>query len=446
MKKLFFLSALAFLFLLGEASAQQPKAFSLEQAQNYASENNADLKNAFTDIDIAKKRVNENTAIGLPQVSGSIEYTDFLNIPTTLIPGEFFGVPGTYAPVKFGTEYNAAIKAGVSQLLYSGQYLVGLQTANAFLETAKQKFVQQKMDIRDQVSESYIGVLILEESIRILDSTEKNLASMVREAEASHAQGLIEDIDVDQLRLNLSNIESSIVTTRNQRVLAYNFLKFLVGLKGNEEMQLTDNLDYFLNAVNHDILLNTPFDYNQNISYKVFDRQAYLVNMQYKLSKTAYQPTLVAFLSTSYNAQRTNWTFFDTSEPWYNTTNWGVQLNIPIWSSGSRKYSVDQAKLQVKKMQVAREQLQTSLDLQAQTRKNDFDKAFLVFGNKKQALQTSDKIYKVTSTKYRQGVASSTDLNQKYSQFIMAQSDYTQALLDLLRARIKLSSLLEKAQ
>lgn len=447
MKRLpFYFTLLIILAIVPGAKSQQIRAFSLEQAQKYADENNATLRNAFTDVDIARKRVKENTAIGLPQVSGSLQYTDFLNIPSTLIPAEFFGgEKGTYSAVQFGTEYNTTITGQVTQLLYSGQYLVGLQTANAFLETAKQKYVQEKMNIRDQVSEAYIAVLILEESIRLMDSTQKNMTSMVNEATAAFQQGLMEDIDVDQLRLNLSNIESNIVTMRNQKNIAYNLLKFLIGINEKENIQLTDDLGTFLNAVNHDILINQPFDYRNNIGYKVFDRQAYLVNMQYKLSKTAYQPTLAGFFASSYNAMRNEWNFFDKA-PWFNTTNWGVSLDIPIWSSGSRKNAVDQAKLQVKKMEVSREQLKTSLNLEAETRKNDFNKSYLVFLNKKQSLQTSDKIYTITTRKYRQGISTSTDLNQKYAQFIMAQSDYTQALFDLLRARIKLATLLEKAE
>ncbi len=448
MRKNAFIQLLLICLLLAvsDLSAQAPMAFSLQQAQDYAIENNITLKNAFFDVEIAKKMVKQNTAIGLPQVSAEIGYNDFLNVPTTLLPTAIFGdtIPGRYAALKFGLEYNVSAKASVSQLLYSGQYLVGLQTAKAFLETSKQKFLQEKMSIRDQIAEAYIGVLILEESNTILDSTYQSMVTMVKEAEAVLKQGLIEDIDVDQLKLNQSNIESTIITTRNQRLIAYNFLKFLLGVKIDQTIQLTDNLDFFLASVNHDILMNSAFDYRNNISYTLFQKQEYLVTMQYKLSKTAYQPTLVAFLGTSYNAQRTEWNFFDTHSAWFNTTNFGVTLSVPIWSSGSRKYSVDQARLNVAKMKNSDDQLKTSLNLMAETLKNDFNKSFLVFNNKKQGLETAGKIYDRTSIKYRKGYASSTDLNQKYSQFMVAEGEFTQALFDLLKARVKLTSFLEK--
>jgi outer membrane protein len=424
--------------------SQGPLLFSLKQAQDYAFENNATLKNALTDVKISEKMVKQNTAIGLPQVDAGIDYIDYLNIPTTLIPGEFFGQPGQDVAVKFGTEYNTTVRAKITQLVYSGQYLVGLQTARAYLETVKQKFVRDKMDIRDQVAESYIGLLILEESLSILDSTYKTLSAMVDEAKAVYKIGIIEDIDVDQLELNKTNLEASLITTRSQRLLAYNYLKFLLGINIDKQIKLTDDLKFFMSNVDHDYLMNNPFDYNDNITYKLLKKQEFLVKMQYKLSKTAYQPTLAGFLGTSYNAQRNDWNFLESNGVWFNTTNWGLSLAIPIWSSGSRKNSVAQARLNVEKMKVSEEQLKTSLQLQVETVKNDFNRAYLVFQAKKQGLETSNKIYERTTAKYRKGLSTSTDLNQKYNQFLQAEGEYTQAMFDLLKARIKLATLLEK--
>lgn len=429
------------------SEAQKILSLSLKEAQEYAYQNNYSLKNSNFDVQIAKKLVNQNTAIGLPQLDAGIDYLDFINIPTTLIPGEFINRPGTYFPVRFGLEYNATVRARITQLVYSGEYLVGLQTAKAFLETSKQKFVKDQMNIRDSVAQSYIGVLIIEESIKILDSTYKTLSQMTEDARKTLQAGMIEDIDVEQLELNKSNLEASLISTKNLRLIAYNFLKFLIGAKDNQEIRLTDDLQFFLSNIDREYLMNNPFDYNYNISYKMLKKQEYLTIMEYKLAKTAYQPTLAGFIGTSVNAQRNDWDFFKggPSGQWFNTTNYGLTLSIPIWSSGNRKYSVDQAKLNVEKVKVADEQLKILLHLQVETAKNDFNKSYLVFLAKQKGLATANKIYERTVIKYRKGISSSTDLDQKYNQFLQAEGDYTQALFDLLKARIRLSSLLEKS-
>jgi outer membrane protein len=418
--------------------------FSLEQAQAYAYENNYDLKNSTTDVEIARRMVKQNTAIGLPQINGGIDYMNNIVIPTTLLPGEMVGQPGTYIPIQFGTSYNATLKGTLTQLIYSGQYLVGLQTAKAFLETSKQKNVRTIVDVRDQVADDYIRLLVVDEGIKILDSTYLVVSKLVEEARKSYQAGLIEDIEVDQADLNKSNLEATITYTKSLRILGYAHLKFLIGLKDNQELVQTDNLDFFLAQVNRDSLINQQFDYNTNIDYVLLKKADYLTLMQYKLSKTAYQPSLSAFLSGSTNAQRNAWNFFNTSEVWYPTVVVGASLQIPIWSSGSRKYSVDQARLKVEQTKVTDEKIRVGLELQVETAKIDFSNAYAIYQNKVKGFQTALKIYEKTMEKYKQGMVGSTDLNQRYNQFLVSNSDYMQSIYTVLSQKIKLSKLLEK--
>jgi outer membrane protein len=447
MKRIVLLAALvSFLFNNANSDAQTGPvmSLSLKEAQDYAFENNYDLRNSAKDVEIARKIVKQNTSIGLPQIDGGIDYMNYLAIPTTLLPGELIGQPGTFVPIQFGTQYNATLRARATQLVYSGQYLVGLQTAKAYLETAKQKMIRDQMDVRDLVAEAYISFLIVEESAKILDSTYKAVNQLVEEGKATLQQGLIEDVDVDQMELNRSNLEAMMINAKSQRLIAYNYLKFLIGVKETQEIRLTDDLGFFLKNVEKDLLINQQFDYTHNIDYSILKKQEHLVFMQYKLSKTAYQPSLAAFISASGNAQRTEWNFLDDSYPWYATVNWGLTLTVPIWSSGNRKYAVDQARLQVEKMNVMDEKVRTQLQIQVETLKKDFNNSYLVFENKQKGLETAGKIYEKTFKKYRIGVSSSTDLNQKYNQFLMSESDYIQSMFDLLKNRIRLAKLLEK--
>ncbi|MFH1297038.1 MAG: TolC family protein [Bacteroidota bacterium] len=426
------------------SNAQTPISFTLKQAQEYAYEHNYDLQNSRYDIEIAKKMVKENTAIGLPQINGSLTYKDNLARPTMIIPSEFMGGQGEDLAIQIGSRYSTTLSGQITQLLYSGQYLVGLKTAKAFLETEKQKDVKKHIDIRDLVAEAYISYLIVEESIAILDSTFKTVNQMVEETREFFRNGLLEQLDVEQMELNKATLEANLINTRNQKVIAYNYLKFLMGIEENQEIILSDNLDFFLQRINHDYLLTSPFDYHLNIDYKLLKKQEFLIQMQYKLAKTAYQPNLVAFMDLSTNAYRETWNFFNKDERWFGSAAWGLSLNIPIWSSGSRKYNIDQARLEVDKMKVLDEKVRNSLKLQVETVRNDFNRSYMVFLNKKQSLQTSIKIYEQTVIKYRQGISSSTDLNQKYNQFLIAETEYTQAMFDLLKSNIALSKLLEK--
>jgi outer membrane protein len=415
---------------------QKPIEFTLQQAQDFAYENNYDLKNSATDVKIAQKMVRQNTAIGLPQINGEADYMDYLQIPTVLIPG--------FGAIQMGAEYNLTGKLSLTQLIYSGQYLVGLQTAKAYLETAKQKNLKDKVDVRDQVANAYYMLLVADEAIKILDSTYVVVSRLVVEARKAQEQGLIEDIDVDQADLNRSNLEAQLTDTKSSRNVAYANLKFVIGLKDNQEMILTNNLEYFLAQVDRDALINQPFDYKRNIDYTLLKKSDYLTLMQYKLSKTAYHPTLAGFLGVQANAMRTEWNFTDPHQPWYQTTNWGLQLQVPIWSSGSRKYSVDQARLNVEKTKVTDEKMRVGLELQVETARKDFSNAYAIYQNQKKGFDIALKIYTKTMTKYRQGIASSTDLNQRYSQFLVANNSYMQSIFGVLNQKTRLNKLLEQ--
>ncbi len=440
-----------FCLLSGHLSAQQKQSavlrLSLEQAQNYAYEHNYDLINSGKDVQIARKQVQENTAIGLPQISAGIDYMDNLKTPTTVIPNfipDTTGMAPKTLEVKFGVKYNVTASLSASQLIYSGQYLVGLQTAKAFLETSKQQDVRNKVNVRDQVADNYCLLLVLDQGLQILDSTYVVVNRLLHEAQVSYENGLIEDIDVEQAELRRSNLEAMVIDTRSNRNIVNARFKYLLGLKEDIEIELTDNLDFFLAQVDRDALIAQPFDYKNNIDYTVLQRFDYLQLMRYKLAKTAYQPTLVGFFSYNQSAQRNEWTFLNSGESWFNSIKWGLSLSVPIWSSGSRKFAVDQARINVEKTKVNNEKMQMGLQLQVETAKKDFSNSYAVFTNKKKGFVTALKIFDKTATKYKMGLSSSTDLNQQYSQFLQANQDYLQSIYTVLSSRIQLLKLLEK--
>jgi outer membrane protein TolC len=175
-------------FLSYGLNAQQVKVnpLTLKEAQEYAVKNHYLVRNSQIDVEIAKKKIWETAAIGLPQVNASIQYQDFLDIPTTLLPDFIsptvyyinenkFGltpiVPQgevAYTPVKFGTQHNASIGATLSQLIFNGQYIIGLQATRVFLEYNAENLDKTIIDVRHNVALSYMSVAIQKENRRLL--------------------------------------------------------------------------------------------------------------------------------------------------------------------------------------------------------------------------------------------------------------------------------------
>lgn len=462
MKKYYYIFLLA--FIPGLLSAQEKqKVFSLQEALEYAKIHNYDYINAQTDIEIAEKKVWESTALGLPQIDGSISNENYIDIPVTMMPdfiapvvygiNEYgFGLEpinplpeGQLLPVSFGQKYNATAGVSVNQLLFSGEYIVALRASKTYLGQTERQKVQTEILLIEQVSKSYFLILSLEENLEILDSSLVLNRALLEETRATFEAGFLEDTDVDQLEVIVNNLEGSIRNIQNEITTARAFLKFYMGIQPDEDIALIDDLEGVLNQLNIDYLLGSPFQVEENIDFILFQTQKDLADLQVDLEKSAYLPTINAFFSAQTNAMRDSYSFFDGSMPWYPTTVWGFKMTVPIWSSGNRNAKVQQMKLNMKKMNVTEKQLTSSLQLQVQTARNNFSNMYYNYLNRQKNLEVTVKIYQKTNSKYREGMASSFDLNQAQNNFIQANTDYTMSIMDLLQNKIELEKFLTRS-
>lgn len=421
--------------------------FSLAEARAFAAENNYDVINALKDIEIARKQVKETTAIGLPQVSASLAYNDFIEIPTQLIPAEFLfpGDPayeGEFFPVQFGTKYNMSASATASQLLFSGEYIVGLQASRVFVDLSEKQYDKIVLELDRAVASSYYMVLIAERNKSIVDSTLSSLREIRVANQALYENGFIEDTDVDQVDLLISDLEGTLINIDNNLSISRNMLKFTMGLQLENEIALTDDLDEILERLDKDILIQSNFDYRKYIDYKILENQQELAYLDLKRYKSQYLPQLYTFFSYQENAYRQEWNFLKSGEDWFKTTLWGVQLDIPIFQSGARSAKVSQAKIQLDKLAVADQQLKSGLNIRMSTVKNNFLNSWKIYQNRKQGLELSYKIYDKTRQKLQEGVSSTIELQQNYNQYLNSESEYVMAIMEMLNYKLELEQLL----
>jgi len=447
MKKLILLMLVPFWLLMPEVKSQEmqentgTRYFSLEEARAFAKENNYDVINALNDIEIARKKVEETTAIGLPQLEGSIAYNDYIDIPTMLIP-DFIGQTDELLPVKFGTKYNMSASATASMLLFSGEYIVGLQASRVFVDFSQKQYDKKIIELDKSVAESYFLVLIAQRNLTIIDSTLVSLIEIQKANKALYENGFIEDTDVDQVNLLISDLQATLINIENNLEISQNFLKFTMGLKLENKIVLTDNLDNLLEKVDEAVLQQTVFDVRKNIDFKILENQQDLAYLDLKRYKSQYLPKLFTFLNYQETAARENWNFLKKGENWYRSTIWGVQLDVPIFQSGARSAKVSQARIQLDKLAVADEQLRSGLEIQVSNVRNNFLNSWKVYQNKQQSLNLSLRIYNKTQQKLLEGVSSSIELQQNYNQYLKSESDYVMSILDLLNNKLKLEELL----
>lgn len=428
------------------ADSSRIKHFSLQQAVDYSLVHNWGVINSGKDLEIAKQKIKEQTAQGLPQINASIDYSDNFSRPVFILPGELAGKPGEGIPVQFGTRYSGALNANAKQLIFDGRYFIGLKAARVSLERTDKAFFKNKLAVKEQVSDAYFNVLSAEESLHIVDSTLQITQKLAGETEQIYKAGLAEDVDVDQLNLLVANLKASRTFLKNQLGIARAFLKFYLGMGEKDSVVLTQTLPELIRQKTHNPLLMSVFNLNNNIDYQTIQTSIKLEDLKIKLAKAAFVPSINAIFNYRNQAQRDVWNFFQPGQKWYQSANFGISMSIPILSSGERLAKLKQAKIEYEKTLVLKQQTKAQLNIQYQTLKNDFHNALSVYHNKLANRKVAEKIYRKTAAKYTHGMATSLDLLNTHNQFLNAESDYINSGLSLLKAAEKLEILLTKAQ
>jgi outer membrane protein TolC len=438
----FTLSILIILSAIGAKSqeivpAERTFRFNLQECLEYAYKNNDSLKNAQLDIQSAKYRVKETVGIGLPQLNGSASFQDFLKIPTTLIPGDFFGQPGEFVPVKFGVKYQSSAGLTLNQLLFSGSYLVGLQASKTYKELSERNFNRTKAATTMAVTKAYYQVLVSNEQARLLDANIKQLNQQLKETKELNKQGFVEKIDLDRLNVIYNNLVTTRENVLRSLILANYMLRFQIGMSATDSLFVRDKISDI--KIENDISLAADTSaYRKRFEYGLLETQGKLNALNLRRIKSEYLPTLAAFGSSSYNFQANK--FNELYDNKYPTTVVGLQLNIPIFSGFQRYYQVKQAQIEVQKSANVLNVVKKGLLLQQDAARINYQNSTQSLNNQRANMDLAREVLRVSSIKYKEGVGSSIEVTQAQTALEQAENNYIQALYDALVSKVDLDN------
>jgi len=456
-RKIITITLLLFAFCYCQAQNTQKQSFSLKQAQEFAMKNNITIKNSRLDVEISKNKMREYTAIGLPQVQANASYQHFFEIATMMFPDiftgpvvginmEYFGLtpvkplPGktSYFPVKFGTSDNASWDISASQLIFSGQYLVGLQAFKELKILAAQTNVKNEKDLISGVTQSYYLVLFMNENKAVIDESVKTIKQTVNDMKELVRSGFAEQTSLDQLQLTLSNLENTSNSLTRAIEISNNLMKMQLGLPIDQEIELTDKLADLFNTVNSATFLTQKFVPENNITYKLLNTSEKLAVLNMKKETVSFLPTLNAIYSYKRSAMRDEFNFFDASQKWYPTHLIGINFSLPIFSSGARISRYQQFKLDLEKTRNTKKLALEGLELEYQQARTEYSNALEKYISEKDNKVLAQKIYDNTLIKFKNGMATSMELTQAQTQMINSNGNYFKAIYDFLVAKNKL--------
>lgn len=441
------------LILIGLISATAVNAqdadqtsFSLTEAEEYAVNNSLKVVNAGLNYDKAEKQVWQTTSIGLPQVSAQGDFQNLVHIPTQVVDATLFNPyaqPGEVMEFQMGQKYSTGLTFSVSQLLFDGSYFVGLKFSKFYMNMFETGLNQSKKDVQSMTREAYYNVLIAEKNLELMDSILVSTEEILNKTRIFYDNGLIEEEEVSQLELSYNRVKNSRDNGARQIEIGKTLLKLQMGYDLQKEIELSDKLEDVIREIESQAISTEIKDVTTNSNYVMLSQKTETDRFQLKRDNWANYPSLGAFFTHAQNAYRNEFNFFD-DLPWYPTTIWGLQLNVPITSSGRRIAKSGQTKIQIEQDENDLIDLERSLKFQAHQLNASLLSAYETMLIEAENVALSKKIYDNALKRKEIGKISSLVVTQLQTQVMTAEANYIGAVMQVLQLKVQIDKLYNK--
>ncbi len=442
------------------ATAQHKYELSVKEAVELAFKNVTEVKNATLDVDIQRAQNRQITGQALPQLSGNASVSRYLELPQILFPdGSQAGVynvlinegllpqstkvptPGL-RPVSFFQPWNASASANLSQLLFQPDVFVGLQARKTAINYSQANLEVVKERIKDSAYRRYYAILIAQKQSEFLQSGIQRLQKLYHDDSIMYVNGFAERLDLDKVQVQLTNLQTSQIVLHNSIQLAYAALKYSIGVAQTDTVELKELLS---NEELKQGVLDEGFTYNDRKEYKLLDYARQLQVLDVRRYKLGYLPTLSTALS--YTAQGQGQKFItDKNTFWLRNSLVSLNLNVPLFDGFQRKYKVQQAQLNLQKVNNSVDNLKQVIDLQKTISKASLTNTLLNLDAQERNVQLAETVYNTTKKKFESGLGSSFEVLQADNDWQTAQSNYFNSLYNAVVARIGFLSALGKLQ
>ena len=422
------------LALMAQANdSQKELRLSLAEARDYAIEHNRTLQNADLSVRQAYAARWQTIASMLPQADMSLglNYTD----------GKMkFALQEGMPPMEKNIENLAGSLNVSASIAVNGQLIMGALINNTAIEMQDINKRNSELDVVSSVETYYITALAMEKTVGLLDKTMVDLEKLYEITENSVKAGVAEQTTADQIKVQVASMRSAINSTNRSLEMIYNALALQLATGADVKLVLTDELDNVLNVEEALNLLASDFNLSSNYGYQLAEQNVKMAKQNVIMAGMAYVPTLSAF----YQYTAPNKYFSGEAAMEQSMGVVGMQLSIPLWSSGKRAAAITEKKLARQAAENSLADARDGLMVQHKQLRYNLSTAYEDFDTQKLNIDVSQRVYESTSNKFEYGHASSLELTNASMTLLTAQSDYVQAILNLVNAQIELKKLLNK--
>ncbi len=406
---------------------------SLAEARDYALEHNRTLQNADLSVRQAYATRWQTIASMLPQADMSLglNYTD----------GKMkFALQEGMPPMEKNIENLAGSLNVSASIAVNGQLIMGALINNTAIEMQDISKRNSELDVISSVETYYITALAMEKTVGLLDKTMVDLEKLYEITENSVKAGVAEQTAADQIKVQVASMRSAINSTKRSLEMIYNALVLQLAAGADVKLVLTDELDNVLNVEEALNLLSMDFDLAKNYGYQLAEQNVKMAKQNVIMAGMAYVPTLSAF----YQYTAPNKYFSGEAAMEQSMGVVGLQLSIPLWSSGKRAAAITEKKLARQAAENSLADARDGLMVQHKQLRYNLSTAYEDFDTQKLNIDVSQRVFESTSNKFEYGHSSALELTNASMTLLTAQSDYVQAILNLVNAQIELKKLLNK--
>ncbi|MFA5246116.1 MAG: TolC family protein, partial [Pedobacter sp.] len=410
------LAVLALLLVVSLSADAQTVRISLKDALNYALENNTEIQKAKLEIINGKLVTEEIRARALPQISGTSSLTDQLIIPQLVVGNQVF---------KMGRQWSGNAGVNMSQQLFNQQVFTGLKAAKAGESFYNLSAELTEEEIIQQVATAYYQLLVSREQLKTIEANIQSISRIENTVADQFRNGLAKKIDLDRVRVNLTNVKTQRDQLANGIIQQENVLKFYIGMPVETQIEIPAAE---LKKINEDAASRyADFKVEQLTRYQLLMKQEELLGYQKKAAIAEYFPTLSLTGNFQRNAMSDKFDLLSgqsSTAVKYNASAIGLTLNIPIFDGFARRSRVKQADIEIQQIRQDLKNTKNSLSLSHQNANLALKNNISTINAQKENMKLAAEVYTSTQNNYNNGLATLTDLLNAETSLVDAQNSY----------------------
>jgi len=396
---------------------------SLADCVQYALAHRPLLQQSRLDEDITRKEIAVKLADWFPQVNFNFYVQRNPQPPASLVQG---------TPVPTLLAYSSSGQISASQVIFNRDVLLASSTASDLREASADQTASTAIDVIVNVSKAYYAALLTEEQIAVLDEDIIRLAQSLKDARNQYESGIVDKIDYERASISLNN-------ARAEKTQAVELLKARMG-------QLRQQMGYPATpalvlardtaGLEEDMLLDTTRvpHVEQRIEYQLLQAQKRLLEANVHYTKWSFLPSLSAYGSYNYNYQDdrlSNIFRHDYPSSWI-----GLQLSLPVLQGGKRFQEIDEAEMQLQRVDYDLGELEHSIDAEYLQALADYKSSLNSYYTLKENLALAREVYKTVQLQYKEGTKAYLEVITAETDLRSAQVNETDALYQVLSSKL----------